>query len=60
MKNLQLLLLSLISLPVFGQTYYQDIGDEDYKNLMKNGLTYIQSGDKVLDSLVEIGLENIT
>jgi hypothetical protein len=58
MKNLQLLLLSLISLPVFGQTYYQDIGDEDYKNLMKNGLTYIQSGDKVLDSLVEIGLEN--
>jgi hypothetical protein len=57
-KIIKALLLSLISLPVFGQTYYQDIGDEDYKNLMKNGLTYIQNGDKVLDSMLEIGLEN--
>lgn len=58
MRKIKLLLLSLISIPSFGQTYYQDIGDEDYKNLMKNGLTYIQSGDKVLDSTIEIGLEN--
>lgn len=56
-KIIKVLLLSLISLPVFGQTYYQDIADEDYKNLMKNGLTYVESGKKVLDSIVKKGLE---
>ncbi len=57
MKKIKLLLLSLISIPAFGQTYFQDIGDEDYKNLMKNGLTYVESGKKVLDSIVKKGLE---
>lgn len=58
MKKFTVLLLSLVSLNAFGQTYYQDIGDEDYQNLMKNGLTYVQSGKKLLDSIVEKGLED--
>lgn len=52
MKKIKILFLSLISLPVFGQTYYQDIGDEDYQNLMKNGLTYVLSGDKPSDEIM--------
>lgn len=58
MKKIKLLLLSLISLPVLGQTFYQDIGDEDYKNLMKNGLTYVESGKNPLDSIVKKALED--
>lgn len=52
MKKIKLLFISLISLSAFGQTYYQDIGDEDYQNLMKNGLTYVLSGDKPSDELI--------
>lgn len=58
MRKIKLLLLSLITVPAFGQTYYQDIGDEDYKNLMKNGLTYVESGEKGLDSIIEKTLED--
>lgn len=56
-KIIKAFFLLLISLPSFSQTYYQDIGDEDYKNLMKNGLTYVESGKKELDSIVKKGLE---
>ncbi len=52
MKKIKFLFLSLISLSAFGQTYYQDIGDEDYQNLMKNGLTYVLSGDKPSDEIM--------
>lgn len=58
MRTIKLLLLSLITVPAFGQTYYQDIGDEDYKNLMKNGLTYVESGKKEVDSIIEKGLKD--
>lgn len=51
MRKIKLLLLSLITVPTFGQTYYQDIGDEDYKNLMKNGLSYVLTGDERSDEI---------
>lgn len=59
MKKIQLSLFTLISLiafPSFGQTFYQDIGDEDYKNLMKNGLSYVLTGNASVDAIMEKAL----
>lgn len=56
MKKIQLFLYILITLPSFGQTFYQDIGDEDYKNLMKNGLTYVLTGNATTDPIMEKAL----
>ena len=58
MKKIKLLFISLISLSGFGQTYYQDIGDEDYQNLMKNGLSYVLSGDKASDEMIVKALKD--
>lgn len=56
-KNLVLALLFLISLPSFCQTFYQDIDDEDYKNLMKNGLSYVLTGDTKIDPVIAEALK---
>ena len=58
MKKIKLLFVSFLSLSAFGQTYYQYICDEDYQNLMKNGLSYVLSGDKVSDSVFIAALNN--
>ena len=57
-KYLAFALFSFISLHSFCQTFFQDIGDEDYKNLMKNGLTYVLTGDKNIDPIMEQSLKN--
>jgi hypothetical protein len=59
MKNhLILALLALISGASFGQTFYQDINDADYKNLMKNGLCYVLTGDENIDPIIEAALKD--
>jgi hypothetical protein len=58
MKKIHLFVIALLTFPAFGQTYYQDIGDEDYKNLIKNGLSYVLSGDAKSDALVEKALKD--
>lgn len=57
-NNFILLLLALISGSSFGQTYYQGVGDEDYQNLMKNGLTYVLTGDENIDPVIEAALKD--
>lgn len=51
MKKIKTLFFLLISVSAFGQTYYQDIGDEDYQNLMKNGLSFVLTGDERSDEI---------
>jgi len=57
-KNLFLFLLYLVSLPAFCQTFYQSVKDKGYKNLMKNGLTYVLTGDEKIDGIMEEALKD--
>lgn len=56
MKKIPILFFTLFTLSSFAQTFYQDIGDEDYQNLMKNGLSYVLTGNVYRDSVIKKAL----
>jgi len=50
MKNLLLLLFLFLSSFTFGQVFYQGANDDDFKSLIKNGVTFLPTGDEVSDN----------
>lgn len=57
MKYFSLLIFLVTAFQVISQTFYKGVSNDDYQNLMKNGLNYVQTGDETTDQLVENALK---
>lgn len=57
MKIFFLLIFLATALQAMSQTFYKGVSNNDYQNLMKNGLNYVQTGDETTDELVENALK---
>ncbi|MBL1279310.1 MAG: hypothetical protein COA33_003520 [Fluviicola sp.] len=49
MKNVLLIIFTIICTTAIGQVFYKSAGKKDFKLLMDNGVTYIKTGDPVKD-----------